>query len=55
MEKGEGAWKGGLLDQKTKSESLLSYEGKRKGTKGLSHRGKVTRVVLGRGKKTLKV
>ncbi len=50
MEKGEGAWKGGLLDQRMKSESLPSYEGKRKGTKGLSRKGRVTRVVLGCGK-----
>lgn len=50
MERGEGAWKGGLLDQRTKSEGLPSYEGKRKGTKGLSCRGRITRVVLGCGK-----
>ncbi len=50
MEKGETTWKGGLLDQRLISEGLPSYEGKRKGIKGLSRKGRVTRVVLGCGK-----
>jgi hypothetical protein len=52
LDRGSRNGKGGrgLLDQRMKSEGLPSYEGKRKGTKGLSCRGRVTRVVLGCGK-----
>jgi hypothetical protein len=52
--KGGGSLEGGLSYQRMKSESLPSYEGKRKGTQGLSHKGRITRVVLGYGKKLLR-
>jgi hypothetical protein len=41
---------GRLLGLKMKNEGLPSCENKRKGTRGLSHKGRLSRVVLRCGK-----
>jgi hypothetical protein len=42
---------GRLWGLKTKNDGLPYYKNKRKGTRGLSHRGRISKVVLGCGKK----